>query len=73
MVGITIRVKSVATPKPFIKATAIGLIKLEPQNAKGTNPMIVVVVLNKIGLSLLPAEFLHASWMDLPCFLSLLI
>ena len=59
--GMTISVNNVDIIRPPISAIAIGEKKELPDNAIGTRPMTVVVVVNMIGLKRLETELMHAS------------
>jgi hypothetical protein len=58
---MTISVNNVDIIKPPISAIAIGEKNELPDNAIGTSPMTVVVVVNIIGLNRLETELIHAS------------
>ena len=72
-VGMTISVSKVETISPVIKATAIGVKNELADNANGIKPTTVVIVVSIIGLNLLLTEDLHASSIDSPSCLALLI
>ena len=58
---MTIKVNNVETMSPPMSANAIGIKKELLDNAIGTKPITVVVVLSIIGLNLLSTEFRQAS------------
>ena len=71
--GTTTNVRKVADASPNIIVTDIGPNKALLENTRGTNPVIVAVELNIIGLNLWLTAWRHASSIESPSCLPSII